>query len=137
VASSEWEQRVIGDSVLRPQSSVLTCRVGVDIGGTFTDLLLVDDASGASWVAKTLTTPADPSEGVERALRDALTQAGVTAGAIRHVVHGTTLATNAIIERKGARTALITTRGFAGMLDIAREHRYDMHDVLIGCRRCW
>ena len=117
------------NSALSTQHSAL--RVGVDIGGTFTDLLLVDDATGASWVAKTLTTPADPSEGVERALRQALQQAGVAPDKIRHVVHGTTLATNAIIERKGGRTALITTRGFADVLDIAREHRYDMHDLLI------
>ncbi|MCC6626154.1 MAG: hydantoinase/oxoprolinase family protein [Chloroflexi bacterium] len=112
-------------------SRVRPYRVGVDIGGTFTDLLLVDDASGAHWVAKTLTTPADPSAGVEQALRDVLAQAGVAPAAVRHVVHGTTLATNAIIERTGARVALVTTRGFADVLDIAREHRYDMHDVLL------
>jgi N-methylhydantoinase A len=127
----QWEQRVTSTSAASSQHPAPTFRVGVDIGGTFTDLLLVDDATGATWISKTLTTPADPSEGVERALRDALAQAGVAPGAVRHVVHGTTLATNAIIERKGARVALVTTRGFADVLDIAREHRYDMHDLLI------
>jgi N-methylhydantoinase A len=108
-----------------------TFRAGIDVGGTFTDLLLVDDETGVAHVAKTLTTPADPSVGVATVLRQALLDAGVEADALKNVIHGTTLVTNAIIERKGARTALITTQGFRDAIEIAREHRYDMYDMLL------
>ncbi len=108
-----------------------TLRAGIDIGGTFTDLLLVDDATGAFWVAKTLTTPGDPSAGVREALRQGLALAGADASRIQAVIHGTTLVTNAIIERKGARTALVTTKGFRDAIEIAREHRFDMYDLFI------
>lgn len=107
------------------------CRIGVDVGGTFTDVLLVDDSSGAFHVAKTLTTPDDPSIGVLRAVSSSLEGAGVAASALRNVIHGTTLVTNAIIQRDGAPTGLLTTRGFKDVLDIAREHRYDMYDLLL------
>jgi N-methylhydantoinase A len=106
-------------------------RVGIDVGGTFTDLLLVDEATGAFHVGKTLTTSDDPSAAVEAGLVDLLQRASIAAADLRNVIHGTTLVTNAIIERKGAPTALITTRGFRDVLDIAREHRYDMHDLLL------
>ncbi len=106
-------------------------RIGVDVGGTFTDVLLVDDSSGASYVAKTLTTPDDPSIGVLRAVSSSLDGAGLAPSALRNVIHGTTLVTNAIIQRAGAPTALLTTRGFKDVLDIAREHRYDMYDLLL------
>jgi N-methylhydantoinase A len=106
-------------------------RIGIDIGGTFTDLLLVDDATGASTVVKTLTTTSDPSSAVGEAIRQALVAAGAEAGEVSGVIHGTTLVTNAIIERKGERTALITTRGFRDVLEIRREHRYDMYDLFI------
>ena len=105
-------------------------RIGIDIGGTFTDLLLVDDDSGRSTVVKTLTTPDDPSRAVDLAVREALGD-GSAAGSVRNVIHGTTLVTNAIIERKGERTALITTRGFRDVLEIRREHRYDMYDLFL------
>jgi N-methylhydantoinase A len=106
-------------------------RVGVDIGGTFTDLILVDDATGEMTVGKVLTTPADPSAAVADVLRGALSSAGVPAAEVRHVIHGTTLVTNAIIERKGARTALLTTAGFRDAYEIAREHRYDLYDLFL------
>jgi N-methylhydantoinase A len=106
-------------------------RVGVDIGGTFTDLILVDDESGTLTIGKTLTTPVDPAEAVATVLRDALEHGDVDPGAIRTVIHGTTLVTNAIIERKGARTALLTTRGFRDAYEIGREHRYDLYDVFL------
>jgi N-methylhydantoinase A/oxoprolinase/acetone carboxylase beta subunit len=106
-------------------------RIGVDVGGTFTDVLLLDDSTGAFHVAKTLTTPEDPSVGVLRAISDSLEQADVPASVLRNVIHGTTLVTNAIIQRAGAPTALLTTRGFSDVLDIAREHRYDMYDLLL------
>jgi N-methylhydantoinase A len=106
-------------------------RVGVDIGGTFTDLILIDDASGELTVGKVLTTPSDPSAAVADVLHDALTRANAPADQVRHVIHGTTLVTNAIIERKGARTALLTTTGFRDAYEIAREHRYDLYDLFL------
>ena len=106
-------------------------RVGVDIGGTFTDLVLIDERSGALAVDKILTTPKDPSQAVEAGLVRLLTEAGAAGGEVRTLIHGTTLATNAIIERKGAKTALLTTRGFRDALEIGREGRYDMYDLFI------
>jgi N-methylhydantoinase A len=106
-------------------------RVGVDVGGTFTDVLLLDDETGDFRVAKTLTTPGDPSVGVLRAIETARQAADITSAELRNVIHGTTLVTNAIIQRAGAPTALLTTRGFRDVLDIAREHRYDMYDLLL------
>src|SRR5690242_5971835 len=93
-------------------------RVGVDIGGTFTDLILIDDTTGELTVGKVLTTPADPSQAVADVLTDALQRAGAPAERVRHVIHGTTLVTNAVIERKGARTALLTTRGYRDAYEI-------------------
>src|SRR5215210_637979 len=110
-------------------------RAGVDIGGTFTDLILLDDESGEITVAKTLTTPGDPSEAVESVLAEALKQSGTPTDALRHVIHGTTLVTNAIIERKGARTALITTRGFRDAVEIGRENRYELYDIFLDMPR--
>src|SRR5437867_4215897 len=106
-------------------------RVGVDIGGTFTDLILVDDATGELTVGKVLTTPSDPSQAVADVLADALQRTQIAAEDVRHVIHGTTLVTNAIIERKGARTALLTTTGFRDAYEIAREHRYDLYDLFL------
>ena len=106
-------------------------RIGVDIGGTFTDLLLVNDATGEIYVGKTLTTPDDPSIAVAEETREALARTETAASRVQTVVHGTTLVTNAIIERKGATTALITTRGFRDVLEIRREHRYEMYDLFI------
>jgi len=104
-------------------------RVGIDIGGTFTDFVLEDTASGSVRLGKLLTTPSDPSDGVVDGLRRLLADAGVAAREVDIVVHGTTLATNAVIERTGARTALITTDGFTDVLAIGRESRYDYYDL--------
>jgi N-methylhydantoinase A len=106
-------------------------RVGVDIGGTFTDLIVVDEQTGAFSVGKVLTTPSDPSEAVETVLAETLRQAGLAPPEVRHLVHGTTLVTNAIIERKGARTALLATRGFRDSVAIGREQRYDLYDLML------
>jgi N-methylhydantoinase A len=106
-------------------------RIGVDIGGTFTDLVWVDDATGAVRVGKLLTTPKDPSQAVEQGVVAVLSDAGSTAGNVRSLIHGTTLATNALIERKGARTGLLTTAGFRDAVEIGREGRYDMYDLFI------
>jgi N-methylhydantoinase A len=99
--------------------------LGVDIGGTFTDFVLIDD-HGQTRVHKRLTTPDDPS----RALLAGITELDLPPGDAADVVHGSTIATNALLERKGARTALITTRGFADVLQIGRQTRpalYNLH----------
>ena len=105
--------------------------VGVDIGGTFTDVILLDERTGDTYSAKVLTTPVRPEQAVLDAVAHVLEQSGVGYDAIRTLVHGTTLATNAIIERKGARTALLTTDGFRDVLETGTELRYDLYDVFI------
>jgi len=102
-------------------------RLAVDIGGTFTDLAL--EQGPVRSTMKVLTTPAEPEKGVLDGVAAILQQAGLEAGAIGILVHGTTLATNAIIERKGARTALVTTQGFRDVLALGNESRYDQYDL--------
>ncbi|MBV9538252.1 MAG: hydantoinase/oxoprolinase family protein, partial [Acidisphaera sp.] len=104
-------------------------RLAVDIGGTFTDLALEHD--GRRVTAKVLTTPAAPEEGVLVGVRTILSQAGLQPADVALVIHGTTLATNALIERKGARTALLTTEGFRDVLALGNESRYDQYDLNI------
>jgi N-methylhydantoinase A len=106
-----------------------SARLAVDIGGTFTDLALEQD--GRRFTAKTLTTPAAPEQGVLNGVASILRDAGLAPGDIGLLVHGTTLATNAIIERKGAVTALITTAGFRDVLAMGNESRYDQYDLNI------
>ena len=96
-------------------------RLGVDVGGTFTDILLVDEKSGATYRAKTSSTPEDQSIGVVRGIEQACALAGITLDEISDVLHGTTVATNAILEGKGARVGLVTTEGFRQVLQIARS----------------
>ena len=96
-------------------------RLGVDVGGTFTDILLIDENSGQSFRAKTPSTPQDQSVGVLNGIRKACAAADITLDAIGPVMHGTTVATNAILEGKGARVGLVTTRGFRQVLQIARS----------------
>lgn len=103
-------------------------RVGIDIGGTFTDLLLVTE-DGSVVIGKTLTTPGDPSLAVENALRPLLENGTIKPGERGTLLHGTTLVTNALIERKGAPTALLTTAGFRDAVEIGREHRYELYDL--------
>src|SRR3990167_6393656 len=91
----------------------------------------MDAATGAARVGKVLTAPKDPAHAVEQGIQALLPEAAVAPGAVRAVVHGTTLATNALIERKGAKTALLTTAGFRDALEIRREGRYDMYDLFI------
>jgi N-methylhydantoinase A len=102
-----------------PSSDALS--LAVDIGGTFTDVTLQDPASGQAWRAKTPSTPTDPSQAFLAGLRLALEAAGRPPGAIGRVLHGTTVATNMILEGKGARAALVTTAGFRHVLDIGRQ----------------
>ncbi|HXJ80362.1 MAG TPA: hydantoinase/oxoprolinase family protein [Candidatus Methylomirabilis sp.] len=95
--------------------------IALDVGGTFTDVALIDQASGQLWIAKTPTTPHDPAEGFLAGLAQALEQAGGSPLQLTHVLHGTTTATNAILEGKGVTTALLTTAGFRYVLEIGRH----------------
>jgi N-methylhydantoinase A len=106
-----------------------SARLAVDIGGTFTDLALEQD--GRRTTIKVLTTPSEPERGVMDGVRAITGAAGVAAGDIALIIHGTTLATNSIIERKGARTALLTTEGFRDVIATGNESRYDQYDLNI------
>ena len=104
-------------------------RLGVDIGGTFTDLCVLVDGQVAG-IGKTLTT-AEPAEGVERVIRETLATLELDARTVTQVVHATTLVTNALIERRGAKTALLMTAGFRDVVEMARERRSDIYDVMV------
>jgi N-methylhydantoinase A len=104
-------------------------RIGIDIGGTFTDVALVDDASGRIGVAKVPTTPSDLAEGVLAALRTAMGRHRVAASDVGLLSHATTVVTNAILEERGARAALVTTRGFRDVLELRRSARADLYDL--------
>ncbi|MBI4277311.1 MAG: hydantoinase/oxoprolinase family protein [Armatimonadetes bacterium] len=104
-------------------------RIGIDIGGTFTDFVAVDSVTGDIRVDKCLTTPDNPAIGVTVGLLRFLQRIQRSAGEIHTVVHGTTLVANTLIERKGARTGLITTRGFRDIPEIGNEIRYDLYDL--------
>ena len=104
-------------------------RLGIDIGGTFTDANLVDETTGEVRTAKVPTTARDPAEGFSEAARRILAEQGVDAGDVTYVMHATTVATNAIIEGKVARTGFVTTAGFRDMLEIARQIRPSLYDL--------
>jgi N-methylhydantoinase A len=106
-------------------------RIGVDIGGTFTDLVVFDDECGSFAVGKTLTTPRDPSQAVESLVLEALGREEIAVGSVQQLIHGTTLVTNAIIERTGSRTALLATQGFRDSIEIRRENRYELYDLML------
>jgi N-methylhydantoinase A len=104
-------------------------RIGVDIGGTFTDVAVVDDASGEIGAAKTLTTPRDFAAGVLEALGSAMKAHGIAAGEVGLLCHATTVVTNALLEEKGARAGLVATRGFRDVLELRRSSRGDLYDL--------
>lgn len=103
--------------------------LAVDIGGTFTDIVLFDTQSNHIAVGKVLTTYPDPSQAVLSGVGQLLAEHNIDPASIRQVIHGTTLVTNTLIERKGARTALIATEGFRDALEIGNEGRYDIYDL--------
>ena len=105
--------------------------LSIDIGGTFTDLVLHDTTSGRLVNAKVLTTADAPARAVLAALDELTAKESVDPAAIGRVVHATTLFTNALIERSGAKTALITTKGFRDVLEIGRERKYELYDIHI------
>jgi 5-oxoprolinase (ATP-hydrolysing) len=106
-------------------------RVGLDIGGTFTDFVLLGGGDEPR-LHKCLTTPDDPARGALAGLAELLDAAEIGFGELEQLVHGTTLVTNAVIERRGARTALLTTRGFRDVLEMGYEQRYDIYDLFLG-----
>ena len=112
-------------------SMAATLRLGFDIGGTFTDFVLADPATGALRLHKRLTTPDDPAVGALAGLRHIVAEAGAAFTDVADIVHGTTLVTNALIERRGARLGLITTAGFRDVLEAGTEQRYDIYDLFL------
>lgn len=104
-------------------------RLGCDIGGTFTDFVLLNDRTGEIKINKCLTTPSDPSDAVEQGIRELEEKTPDIMGNLDEIIHGTTLVINSIIERKGAKTGLITTKGFRDVLELGREIRYAPYDI--------
>jgi N-methylhydantoinase A len=104
-------------------------RIGVDSGGTFTDICLFDDATGSVAVWKVASTPDDPSLGIAAGVAQGLERVGAAAASVGYFGHGTTVATNALIQNRGARTGLITTDGFRDLLEIGRQKRPDLYDI--------
>ncbi|NOQ95216.1 MAG: hydantoinase/oxoprolinase family protein [Desulfobacterales bacterium] len=104
-------------------------RLGCDIGGTFTDFVLLNDQTGEMQINKCLTTPQDPSDAVEQGMRELEQKSPGFVRQLDEVIHGTTLVINSIIERKGAKTGLITTEGFKDVLELGREIRYAPYDI--------
>lgn len=106
-------------------------RIGVDIGGTFTDFALFDERAGRMGVHKQLTTPKDPSAAVLAGVKVLIDRHNIAIGDVTDVVHGTTLVTNAVIERRGAVTGMLATKGFSDILDMGLERRYDLFDLRV------
>ena len=104
-------------------------RLAIDVGGTFTDVVWVDDDSASVWFAKVLSTPDDPSRGSLEGAGEILQRTGISSSVVLDVVHATTVATNAVLEGKGAKTGMITTAGFRDALEMGREARYDIYDL--------
>jgi N-methylhydantoinase A len=104
-------------------------RLGCDIGGTFTDFVLLNDSTGEIKINKCLTTPVDPSDAVEQGIKELEKRTPGMTNSLDEVIHGTTLVINSIIERKGAKTGLITTKGFRDVLELGREIRYTAYDL--------
>ena len=108
-----------------------TTRIGVDIGGTFTDFVLHDEARGITRTGKRLTTPEAPSRAIIEGLHRLLEETGTAPQQIQAIVHGTTLITNTVLERTGARVGLLATEGFRDVLEMGKESRYDVDDLLL------
>lgn len=111
--------------------ALTTWAIGIDIGGTFTDVVALDYSEGALHSLKVLTTHGDPAQGVADGVRQLMQTCGIRPGSVARVVHATTLFTNALIERRGSTTGLLTTRGFRDVLEIGHERKYDLYDIHI------
>jgi N-methylhydantoinase A len=118
----------------------VTYRLGVDVGGTFTDLVLVGP-DGVARTCKVLSSAGNYADAIIQGARELLRETGAAAGDIREIIHGTTVATNAILERRGAATGLITTEGFRDLLEIGRLRLARLYDLNFErpcrCRRAW
>lgn len=110
-------------------------RIGVDIGGTFTDFALHDRNGNRLVIHKQLTTPSDPSQAVIEGVQTLMANNGVAPSDIFEIVHGTTLVTNSVIERRGAKTGMLGTAGFSDIMDMGLERRYDLFDLRISYAR--
>ncbi|GAA5231629.1 hydantoinase/oxoprolinase family protein [Verticiella sediminum] len=108
-----------------------TTRIGVDIGGTFTDFVLHDEARGITRTGKRPTTPEQPSRAIVEGIERLLAETGTSAGQIADIVHGTTLITNTVLERTGAKVGLLATAGLRDVLEMGRESRYDVDDLFM------
>ncbi|HVY14085.1 MAG TPA: hydantoinase/oxoprolinase family protein [Rhodopila sp.] len=106
-------------------------RIGVDSGGTFTDVCLFDDETGSIAVWKVPSTPSDPSQGIADGVAQGVERVGATPAGVGYFGHGTTVATNALIQHRGARTGLVTTDGFRDLLEIGRQKRPDLYDIQV------
>src|SRR2546425_10504112 len=109
----------------------MSVRVGVDVGGTFTDLCLIDEIRGTLRVLKQPSTPRDQSEGITVGLEALLRREGVLPEAVAFLAHGTTVATNTLLEGTGAPVGLLTTRGFRDVLELGRQIRPDIYDLSV------
>jgi len=120
-----------GGAALAPAAAheQMAYRLGIDVGGTFTDLVLFCEESGTLVVEKVPSVPSDPSRGIMDGIEKILAGAGADPSAVGYVAHGTTVATNTLLQRHGARTALITTQGFRDLLEIARQRRPSLYDL--------
>src|SRR3984957_16424048 len=117
---NDGKTRMPAHSIEKP-----TLRIAADVGGTFTDLAVLDESSGQIRLGKTLTTPARLIEGMSKGV----TKAGASFGAAQLFLHGTTVAINALLERKGAKAALITTKGFRDIYEIGRVNRPEAYNL--------
>src|SRR5262245_45057714 len=125
------EEALVGDTnrpgvMTHTQST--SVRIGADVGGTFTDVILID-SGGRLWVHKVASTPPDFEQAVLRATAQLLRSANVTGANVSEVAHATTVATNAVLEHRGAKTALITTRGFRDVLELRRIRAPQMYNL--------
>ena len=129
--SLKWSSAEAEKAARRGSDVGGSIRLGIDVGGTFTDLVLLNLETGEEWSHKLLTTPRDPTIAIVRGFVEILEKAAVPASEVKQILHGTTLVANALIERRGARTGLLTTEGFEDLLDIRRESRWDMYNLNI------
>src|SRR5690606_10879803 len=114
---------------LIPQGHRMNWRIGVDSGGTFTDVYLFEEGSGRTEIWKVSSTPDDPSRGIAQGVAEALQRVGATPDAVGYFGHGTTVGTNALIQLRGVPTGLITTDGFRDLLEIGRQKRPELYDL--------
>ena len=105
-------------------------RIGIDVGGTFTDVTLLNAETGAYYTYKLSSTLHDQSEAIANGTKETLELYGIPVDQLEYFGHGTTVATNMIIERKGAKTALLTTKGFRDLLEIGRQVRPSLYDIM-------